>query len=690
MSVHVSSTLCSKAPKHPKAPPKKGELKGNRNLFQSQSTSGACFVFPPRSFPEQNVTISLSVSSHQISNSSSSIKSKDPISWPSSSSVAHYVLIGEKVEKKQNSSTFLSHCVGGNVTAQSYHSFVTHQGSYTPRQEHSLVGHVVVNKEDREHPSNIAHRITGIIGTFYQEPVIENHWKGNMLSPICHRIDISKDKTPCISQSFQTHLINNCYLNLSEHSSLAHQSPTTALNETPQLIEETFTNRSSHVSHQSSLQPPSLTGSPISHCADQGERCIKSEGSEIINKSYIESKSDEPDTTVFNRMSEHTETDMESFSIHSEKKKSNEPIYAVLELNKTSMEFSSKDKERKKDNEPIYATIVKNKKSAEQKESDDSQLTQLDSKGKESRDWETKLESEDRDVTAVNKDNDVRENEKKELESSKSDILVPSPSKNEDLGITQTKESDTSCEVNEHNVVKRNSKAKRSVSMRNETKQQNRGVQKSTSSDSMKQRFNMYSIKPKDQEDDPKSEPPSPNRKARPPVLRNFQLTKFTGQSEEQKSKYLPPPRMRKSLTNIEDTSQKPKKPVRKKNRRSYAEDSEQSADDTKQMSPTPSRQKKPLRKKNRKSFMEDHEQGDDTKQDSPSFSKQKQDTTTFEFKFVGSRTSVQVVGNFNGWIPEDLFMNNNGLWSKHIELSDGVYFFRLVSTSTKKYFFVL
>ena len=151
----------------------------------------------------------------------------------------------------------------------------------------------------------------------------------------------------------------------------------------------------------------------------------------------------------------------------------------------------------------------------------------------------------------------------------------------------------------------------------------------------------MYSIKPKEQEEEPRPvpTPPSPARgKVRPPVLRNFQLSKFSGQSEEQKAKYLPPPRMRKS--NTDEASKKPKKPERKKSRRSFVEDSEHSTE-----SPTPF--------------------------------DQKQDTTTFEFKFVGSNTSVQVVGNFNGWMPEDLFMNNNGLWSKHIELSDGIYFFR-------------
>ena len=177
--------------------------------------------------------------------------------------------------------------------------------------------------------------------------------------------------------------------------------------------------------------------------------------------------------------------------------------------------------------------------------------------------------------------------------------------------------------------------------MKSEAKQQNKTLQKSTSSESMKQRFNMYSIKPKEQEEEPipVPTPPSPAKgKARPPVLRNFQLSKFSGQSEEQKAKYLPPPRMRKS--NTDEASKKPKKPERKKNRRSFVEDSEHSTE-----SPTPS--------------------------------DQKQETTTFEFKFVGSNTSVQVVGNFNGWIPEDLFMNNNGLWSKHIELSDGIYFFR-------------
>ena len=620
---------------------------------------------------------SVSVPSHQVH------KSADPFSWPSTSSVAHYVQMGETLGKNPTSSTLLSHYVAENHGSQGFHSFVTHQGSCKPRQEHSFMGHMAVNKnrEQEDCTSSIAHKTICSISKSHQEPVIGNHQikEGNLMSLISHRIDISYEKPQSISPSFQTHLINNNYLNKEEHSSIVHQSPSasmTVLCDSPQLTEETVLNYniSSHVAHQSQLQPQPFTGSLISHQVSSPsapvseEGCIKIEGPEIINKSEVESKSEEPHTTVIRSMGDYTET-------NSSKKIVNEPIYA--ELQHVETDIRSSFTERRKEDDPIYATIIKSKKhtkGAEQIFPKDSQLSlegieqkrlgnnfeskdkdimddekcnetiaskSFDSKDVKSRKSEKEVEIGDRDVSAVNKDNYVRENEKKDLESS--EILVPSHGpKNEDNRITTKETSNNSCESRERNIVRRNSKkAKRSASMKSETKQQNKTLQKSTSSESMKQRFNMYSIKPKEQEEEPKpvATPPSPARgKARPPVLRNFQLSKFSGQSEEQKAKYLPPPRMRKS--NTDEASKKPKKPERKKNRRSLVEDSEHSTE-----SPTPS--------------------------------DQKQDTTTFEFKFVGSNTSVQVVGNFNGWIPEDLFMNNNGLWSKHIELSDGIYFFR-------------
>ena len=621
------------------------------------------------------VSSSISVPSHQV------YESTDPISWSSTSSLAHCVQIGNTLEKgvTSTSSTMISHYVAENSRSQCYPSFMTHQASCRPKQEHSFIGHMAVNEntEGENCASIIAHRLTCLERNCCQEP-------GNLMSPVAHRIDNSYEKPLSISSSFQTHLINNNYLNNPGHSSIAHQSPSASmavLCESPQLTGETVfsNNRSSHVSHQSPPQPPPFTGSLTSHQVSGhsspvlGEGCIKSEGCEIINKSEVESISDGPDTTVISNMTESIEA---SSTTHSGGLKFTEPIYAELQHGETEVKSPLIYSVKKKESEPIYATIIKSKKETkgEEQRNSDSKKTglslenieperlvhndnpigkkdneerteKIDDETFESRKSVTEVEIGDRDVSAVNKDNYVRENEKKESESS--ETLVPSQRpKNEDNRITPTKDSSNlSCESRERNIVRRNSKkAKRSASMKSEAKQQNKALQKSTSSESMKQRFKMYSIKPKEQEEEPKPvatpTPPSPNRKARPPVLRNFHPSKFTDQNEEQKSKYLPPPRMRKSSSNVDEVSQKPKKPERKKNRRSFIEDSEQSAE-----SPTPS--------------------------------DQKQDTTTFEFKFIGSNTSVQVVGNFNGWIPEDLFMNSNGLWSKHIELSDGIYFFR-------------
>lgn len=132
-----------------------------------------------------------------------------------------------------------------------------------------------------------------------------------------------------------------------------------------------------------------------------------------------------------------------------------------------------------------------------------------------------------------------------------------------------------------------------------------------------------------------------PAGRARPPVLRNFQLSTFTGQIQEQKAKYLPPPRIRKS-----SDEPKPQVPLRSKSRKSNEE------------------KRKSMELKRRS--MEEQKIMEEDK-----------NKVSFEFKFVGSKTSVQVVGNFNNWIPEDLYLNNNGVWSKHVQLSNGIYFFR-------------
>ena len=143
---------------------------------------------------------------------------------------------------------------------------------------------------------------------------------------------------------------------------------------------------------------------------------------------------------------------------------------------------------------------------------------------------------------------------------------------------------------------------------------------------------------------------PNVGRKVRPPVLRNFQLSTFTGQIQEQKSKYLPPPRIRKSSdeslsrkSSFDEADAKPSKPIRKKNKRKADLEKQKLKNDKNQLSTGNS----------------------------------KNATTTFEFKFIGYKAQVQVVGSFNNWIPEDLHCNNNGVWSKHIELNDGTYSFR-------------
>merc|ERR1712102_171340 len=94
---------------------------------------------------------------------------------------------------------------------------------------------------------------------------------------------------------------------------------------------------------------------------------------------------------------------------------------------------------------------------------------------------------------------------------------------------------------------------------------------------------------------------PTTNRKVRPPDLRNFELSKFTGQMQEQKAKYLPPPRMGKSS---DESTTKPTKPLRKKARRKSEEESQK------------------LEKENNKINKDINKK-----------------ITTFEFKFVGSKT---------------------------------------------------
>ena len=114
----------------------------------------------------------------------------------------------------------------------------------------------------------------------------------------------------------------------------------------------------------------------------------------------------------------------------------------------------------------------------------------------------------------------------------------------------------------------------------------------------------------------------------------------FTGKSEEQRQKYLPPPRIRKSSS--EDANNRPIAPKRKGRRKS-----------------------------------DESEQRRERRQSSES-SVGSAATRTFQFKFVGSKSSVQVVGSFNSWTPEDLYDdNNNGVWSKYVHLPDGTYSFR-------------
>ena len=140
---------------------------------------------------------------------------------------------------------------------------------------------------------------------------------------------------------------------------------------------------------------------------------------------------------------------------------------------------------------------------------------------------------------------------------------------------------------------------------------------------------------------------PALGRKPRPKVLRNFQLSTFTGKSEEQRQKYLPPPRIRKSSS--EDATNKPIAPKRKGRRKS---------DESEHFS-----QKKNLKSSERR-------QSESSVSSAP--------LRTFQFKFVGSKSSVQVVGSFNNWTPEDLYDdNNNGVWSKFIHIPEGTYSFR-------------
>ena len=196
----------------------------------------------------------------------------------------------------------------------------------------------------------------------------------------------------------------------------------------------------------------------------------------------------------------------------------------------------------------------------------------------------------------------------------------------------------------ENKTKSKNVNIKRSTSLRNERSLNEKNIQKSTTTTSIADSKNPSSII---------CSPPT-NRKVRPPVLRNFQLSKFTGQAEEQKSKYLPPPRMRrtsdeslKTKKAAEEPSTKPVKPARKKGKR------------------------KSLHEEDLLKSQKDKDNKDSTSK-----------LSTFEFKFIGSKTQVQVVGNFNSWIPENLYFNNNGVWSKHIELSSGTYHFRFVNTN--------
>ena len=41
-----------------------------------------------------------------------------------------------------------------------------------------------------------------------------------------------------------------------------------------------------------------------------------------------------------------------------------------------------------------------------------------------------------------------------------------------------------------------------------------------------------------------------------------------------------------------------------------------------------------------------------------------------FKFRYVSTKSSVQVAGTFNDWAPEDLYNNNDDIWTKNIRLN--------------------
>ena len=214
-------------------------------------------------------------------------------------------------------------------------------------------------------------------------------------------------------------------------------------------------------------------------------------------------------------------------------------------------------------------------------------------------------------------------------------------------------------QTEENEIAQKSNKSlERSISLGNDSSSKVESVPKSSSSISLKSESESQSERDTSLDNSLSSiiSSPATKGKARPKVLRNFQLSSFTGESQEKRSKYLPPPRLRKAsdfvVPNQKQNQKPPKKPLRRKTRRNSEEESDSSIDEKIPPPPPPNPAE---RKKNRNS----------------------RNLDTFEFKFVGLKESVQVVGSFNNWTPEDLFCISNGVWSKHVHLDKGTYLFR-------------
>lgn len=182
---------------------------------------------------------------------------------------------------------------------------------------------------------------------------------------------------------------------------------------------------------------------------------------------------------------------------------------------------------------------------------------------------------------------------------------------------------------------------------------------------------------------------PLPTRKPRPLVLRNH----FSNISHKQnEQKYLPAPRIRRSSEesgtksgNTPQLKRKSKKEVCKLQKTEIEEQKQAQVGELHSRSEESDITKSNFAKSVTDKFTlpipntrEEAALDEREKEKVSSLDSIINGFMNFEFKYIGNKSSVQVAGSFNNWIPEDLLNRNcDEIWTKSIRLPHGTFEFK-------------